>query len=219
MRFAGIVLALGLIVLAHSPLSADPTTAPAPDAPANSAVPATTARALIEAVLADVTVILHNPQLNASQRSEAVRQIAYANIDFQTLSRLTLAQNWRGLSPEKQAEFVQEFQKHLAATYAHTTDNYDNEVLSVAADRKESNGDWTVQTKIVGNQQTDNKPEVIKVDYRLRQKDNQWKVIDVTVDGVSLVANFRSQFQEIMSNGGIEQLLKLLRDKNAQETK
>jgi ABC-type transporter MlaC component len=152
LRFVVMVLALGLVPLTHSPLFADPTTAPTQDAAANSAVPAATARGLIESVLADVLVILHNPQLNASQRSEAVRQVAYANIDFQTLSRLTMAQNWRGLSPEKQAEFVQEFQKHLSATYAHMTDNYNNEVLSVAADRKAQNSDWTVHTKIVGNQ-------------------------------------------------------------------
>jgi phospholipid transport system substrate-binding protein len=183
----------------------------APDAPS------TPPRAFIQSILDNVTTILRNPKLNSSQRSQAVREIAYANIDFETLSRLTLAQNWRALSPDKQAEFVREFRLHLSATYSHTTDNYDNERLTVSADRKEPNADWTVETKIVGNQQANNKPVDVKVDYRLRQKDNQWKVIDVTVDGVSLVANFRSQFQEIISNGGIEQLLKLLREKNAAE--
>jgi phospholipid transport system substrate-binding protein len=179
--------------------------------------PTTPPRAFIQTILDNVTTILRNPQLNASQRSRAVREIAYANIDFETLSRLTLAQNWRALSPDKQTEFVREFRLHLSATYSHTTDDYDNERLTVSADRKEPNADWTVETKIVGTQQANNKPVDVKVDYRLRQKDNQWKVIDVTVDGISLVANFRSQFQEIISNGGIEQLLKLLREKNAAE--
>jgi phospholipid transport system substrate-binding protein len=55
---------------------------------------------------------------------------------------------------------------------------------------------------------------VAKVDYRLRKQDNQWKVIDFTIEDVSLVTNFRSQFQDTMSNGGIDQLLKLLHEKN-----
>ena len=55
----------------------------------------------------------------------------------------------------------------------------------------------------------------ISVDYRLRQTDGTWKIIDVIIEGVSLVSNYRSQFQEIMTNGGIDRLLGLLREKNA----
>ena len=53
------------------------------------------------------------------------------------------------------------------------------------------------------------------MDYRLRQIDGNWKVIDLIIERVSLVSNFRSQFQEVMANGGIEKLLQLLREKNA----
>lgn len=203
---------IALIVLMALGLGDAPATAPAPD-PA-----ATTPRALIQSILADVTTILRNPQFSKIDRTEKVREIAYANIDFETLSRLTLARNWRGLSDADRTEFVALFKKHLSSTYAHTTDNYNNEDLTVIGERQEPDGDATVQTQIAGVQE-DGKPEIIKVDYRLRQKDGQWKVIDVTVDGISLVANFRSQFQEIMANGGIDQLLQLLRDKNAAEAK
>jgi phospholipid transport system substrate-binding protein len=55
----------------------------------------------------------------------------------------------------------------------------------------------------------------VLVDYRLRQRDGQWKIIDVIVERVSLVSNFRSQFQEIVSNGGPDRLITLLKEKNA----
>ena len=56
--------------------------------------------------------------------------------------------------------------------------------------------------------------ENFSINYRLRQLGGEWRIIDIIVEGVSLVSNFRSQFQEIMSSGGAEKLLKLLREKN-----
>jgi len=83
--------------------------------------------------------------------------------------------------------------------------------VQITGDRDEGRGDWTVQTKIIRPQGGAD----ILVDYRLRQIDGNWKVIDLIIERVSLVSNFRSQFQEVMANGGIEKLLQLLREKNA----
>jgi len=77
----------------------------------------------------------------------------------------------------------------------------------------EADGDVTVLTKIIGDKDG-KRQDLAKVDYRLRKR-GEWRVIDVTVEGVSLVANFRSQFQSIMANGGINRLLSLLHEKNA----
>ena len=71
-------------------------------------------------------------------------------------------------------------------------------------------------TKIIGTENGVRK-QVAEVDYRLRQGDNGWKIDDVIIDNVSLVANFRSQFQDVISNGGFDALMKLLRQKNASE--
>jgi phospholipid transport system substrate-binding protein len=59
--------------------------------------------------------------------------------------------------------------------------------------------------------------EDVLVDYRLRQRDGEWKIVDFIIEGVSLVANFRSQFQELMSQGGPDHLLSALRKKTAEE--
>ena len=76
-------------------------------------------------------------------------------------------------------------------------------------ERKEPLGDVTVQSQIVG------KTGEVKADYRLRQRDATWYVIDVTVEGVSIVSSYRTQFQEIIGQGGPSQLLAQLRAKNA----
>src|SRR5258706_6496828 len=115
------------------------------------------------------------------------------------MARRSLGRYYRDLTEAQRAQYPPAFRKHVTNTYRHTTDHYTDEDVNVIADRKEPDGDWIVQTRIIGSK--DNRPgqEIAKVDYRLRSKDGQWKVIDLTIDGVSLVANFRSQFQEIMT--------------------
>jgi len=132
-------------------------------------------------------------------------------MDFETLSRLVLARNWSRFSPAQQQEFMQEFQDHLATIYGRRLDDYRNEKVEIVGDRREPNGDSTVQTKILrGGGSND-----IEVDYRLRESNGQWKVIDFIVEEISMVANFRSQFQDIVASGGPEKLLKLLKEKTA----
>jgi phospholipid transport system substrate-binding protein len=132
-------------------------------------------------------------------------------MDFQILSKLVLARNWSKFSPAQQSEFVEQFKKHLSVTYGKNVDNYSNEKVQILGERKAARGDVIVQTKILRGSRS----EDVLVDYRLRQRDGQWKIIDVVVEGVSLVSNFRSQFQDIVANGGPDRLLTLLKEKNA----
>jgi phospholipid transport system substrate-binding protein len=169
---------------------------------------------VIDTLLRDMLAILRDPALDKPSKRQKVRDIASAQIDFDTLSRLTLGQHWRTLTAEQRTQFVQEFKGHLAATYGHTTDEYTDEDIKPIGDRQETNGDWTVMTRILGTRDGARK-EVAKVDYRLRKGTAGWKIIDVTIDGVSLMANFRAQFQDIMTNGGFDRLIKALREKNA----
>jgi phospholipid transport system substrate-binding protein len=187
-----------------------PPAAPAKDAAAT----APSARGLIETLTHDVLAVLRDGKLSKEERKHKVEQLAYAQMDFVTLSRMALGRYWRDLPKEKREAFIEEFRKHLTATYGHTTDDYTDEDITVSNDRQESDTDWTVQTTITGTQ-NGVKKEVAKVDYRLRHKDNQWKIIDVTIDNVGLAANFRDQFSEIIANEGIDKLLKILHDKNA----
>ena len=84
--------------------------------------------------------------------------------------------------------------------------------MQILGERQAGHGDVVVQTKILRGGHS----EDVVVDYRLRQRDGQWKIIDVVVEGVSLVSNFRSQFQDIVSNGGPDRLLTLLKEKERQ---
>lgn len=166
---------------------------------------------VVDGLANHVLGILRDQSLSTDQKRERIEQIAYQAMDFSTISKLVLARNWTKFSPAQQGEFEAEFKRHLSVTYGRNIESYHNESVQILGDRQESRGDVTVQTKILrGGGAAD-----VVVDYRLRQRDGQWKIIDVIVEGVSMVSNFRSQFQDIVSNGGPDRLLTLLKEKNA----
>lgn len=166
---------------------------------------------VVDGLANQVLPILQDKSLSSDQKRERIEQIAYQAMDFDTLSKLVLARNWPKFSPAQQTEFVEQFKKHLSITYGRNVDNYKNEKVKILSERPEARGDVTVETKILRGGGSDD----VIVDYRLRQRDGEWKIIDVIVEGVSLVSNFRSQFQDIVSNGGPDRLVTLLREKNA----
>jgi phospholipid transport system substrate-binding protein len=175
------------------------------------AISAETPSAVIQQTADTVVAILADQSLTADQKRHKIEDVADQHFDFVTLSRLVLARNWKELSPGQQQAFVAEFKKHLSLTYGKNVETYNNERAEITGERPESQGDVTVKSKIVRPN-----AEPILVDYRLRKgAKGDWKVIDVIIEGVSLVANFRSQFQEVISNQGAVKLIDLLREKNA----
>jgi phospholipid transport system substrate-binding protein len=166
---------------------------------------------VVDGLATQVIAVLKDAALSSAQKRERIEQIAYGAIDFTTLSKLVLARNYAKFSPEQRSQFEAEFKRHLSMTYGRNIDSYQNEKVQITGERPESRGDVTVQSKILRGSASEN----IAVDYRLRQADGQWKIIDVIIEGVSLVSNFRSQFQDIVAQGGPQKLLTLLADKNA----
>ena len=174
---------------------------------------AATPRETIDQTATQVIEILKDKSLDTAARRRRVEDVSNQHFDFDVISRLALARNWATLSPEQQTRFIEEFRQHLSVTYGRNLDSYSNEKVVILGDREEQRGDWSVKTKIARGGGNDD----IMVDYRLRKVANgdEWKIIDVTIESVSLVANVRSQFQEIMASGGADRLLTLLAEKNA----
>jgi phospholipid transport system substrate-binding protein len=169
-----------------------------------------TGRAFIQETADQVLAVLKDESLTKDQKLRRIEDIAYARFDFETMSRLVLARNWSKLTPDQQREFVGEFKRHLSVTYGKNIENYRNETIEITSDREEARGDWTVKTKVIRSGGDD-----ILVDYRLRKASDEWKIIDVVIERVSLIANFRSQFQDIIASRGTNEMLRLLREKNA----
>ena len=168
-------------------------------------------RAVIEVNSQKVLSILNSGESD-DDKIKRLEQLAYGTIDFDTVSRLVLAKYWKQFTPEQRQQFEEEFKRALTVSYGKRIGQFGQEKVVILGERQEPLGDVTVQSHIVGGKV---KTGDIKVDYRLRQKDGTWYVIDVIVEGVSLVSSYRTQFQEIIGQGGPERLLAELRQKNA----
>lgn len=164
----------------------------------------------IRATSARVVEVLGNDSMSFEQKRETLDGYLDTCCDFETISKLVMAKNWKSLKPTQQAEFMSLFRKYLVSTYGDNIRNYAGETVEVLSGRKEARDDYTVMTKILrGSSQAD-----LLVDYRMRKApDGEWKIIDVIAEGISMVSNLRSQFQEVVTQGGTELLLRKLREK------
>jgi phospholipid transport system substrate-binding protein len=176
-----------------------------PDASAQSAP-----RAMIQQTIDAVLVVLNDKAASTEQKRTRIEKIAYERFDFPTVSRLVLARNWQRFSKAQQTEFMEEFKRYLAVNYGNRIERYDQQKVDIVGERQEPRGDVTIQSVVRGGEF-----EGATIDYRLRQREDRWLVIDVIVEGISLVSNFRDQFKEVLARGGPEELLEALRAKNA----
>jgi len=169
------------------------------------------ARAVIAETVEEVLAVLRDKSIPTEDRIRSLEEIVYARFDLYVMSRLVLARNWKRFSDEQKEQYVAEFKQYLTNSYGHRIDRYDHQEVEIIGVREEPRGDVVVQTKIVGGEF-----EGALVDYRLRKQDSDWRVIDVVIEGISMVSNYRDQFKSIVSSGGPELLLEKLKEKNAE---
>lgn len=184
--------------------------APQPSGSAEQPDPAG-ARALIELTVDDVLKILNDAALDTPGRRSKLEELAWERFDFTTMSRAVVAKYWRRFSDDQKAAFVAEFKGFLARTYGDRIERYTTETVDIVGQRITSRGNVLVMTKIVGGEYGG-----AEVEYMLHMRDGVWSVIDVKVEGISLVLNYRDQFKPILANGGPDKLLSALKKKNAE---
>ena len=168
------------------------------------------ARMVVKTTVDQVLEVLAHKEVPAATRRDQIVEIVERQFDFKTMSRLILARNYRRFTPDQRREFNKEFKLHLSRSYGSRIDRYDQQDVAIRGERVEPRGDVTVLTQVVGGQF-----DGVEMHYRLRGKDSVWRVIDVVIEGVSLVSSFRTQFKEVISQGGPEELIRRLREKNA----
>jgi phospholipid transport system substrate-binding protein len=168
------------------------------------------ARAVIAETVEEVLAVLRDKSKPTEDRIRSLEQIVYGRFDLYVMSRLVLARNWKRFSEEQKEQYVEEFKQYLTNSYGNRIERYDQQEVEIVGEREEPRGDVVVKTKILGGEF-----EGALVDYRLRKQDSDWRVIDVVIEGISMVSNYRDQFKSIVSSGGPELLLEKLREKNA----
>jgi len=129
--------------------------------------------------------------------------VVVPHFDFDATARLVLGRHWRDMTPQQRQAFVQEFSTHLVRFYAASLVKYKDETIDYKPLRApEAADDVSVNTEV----QPDNGPP-IPIVYRMHLKDGDWKVYDVSIDGISLVASNRSSFAAEIRQGNVDTLI------------
>ena len=167
--------------------------------------------AVVEANVKKVLDVLRDPKLKGPSskaiKKEKLRVIYKGMFDEVEFSKRTLARNWAKLSPAQQKEFIVLFEQVLEKAYIDKILDYSDEKVDFYKESILSDNQAEIQTKIITSSKE------IPIFYRVTLKDGNWRVYDVVVENVSLVQNYRTQFNDILANKTPEQLLDVLRKK------
>lgn len=165
----------------------------------------------VQANVNKVLEVLRDPKLKAVSakeiEKEKLRLIYDRMFDDVELSKRTLARNWNSLNVAQRKEFVILFRQVLEKAYIDKILAYTDEKIVFERETMVSGTQAEIQTKIVTSSKE------IPISYRVLEKDGAWKVYDVVIENVSLVLNYRTQFNDILSKDKPEQLLEILRKK------
>ena len=153
--------------------------------------------------------ILRSAKLDDPNRRALVidrlRQIVYPLFDFDEMAARSLGANWRRLNAQQRKEFVSIFTALLEKTYADQIDLYDGQKVLYTGESID--GDYAqVDSRII-----DKKGQAFSVAYRLHKVDGKWKIYDVVAENISLVNNYRSQFNRVIAKSSFEELLRIMK--------
>jgi phospholipid transport system substrate-binding protein len=158
-----------------------------------------------------VLKVVQDPELKkesrAAERRAAIRRVASEIFDFEDTSKRALGRYWQERTPEERKEFVELFTDLLEHSYVSKIEQYRGEKISYVGETID--GDVaTVRTRIVTPKGTE-----VPVDYRMARQGDRWRVYDVVIEGVSLVSNYRTQFNKIIQTSSYKDLVEKLRAK------
>lgn len=142
---------------------------------------------------------------------ELINELVIPHFDFYGVSRYVLGAAWKNASPEQQNLFVEQFRTLLVRTYANALRQYsENEIVYHPEQISEGSPLVIVRTEVKGVNGTNSIP----IHYRMHTVDGAWKVIDVSVDGVSLVSTYRGSFASEIRKNGLDRLISRLTERN-----
>ena len=166
-----------------------------------------TAEGVINHIESNRSVLEENPE----KIYEMVDQLIIPRFDFVSMSKWVLGKHWKSASETQRAEFITQFKELLVRTYARALLEYSGQKIKYYPPEQNPNSNLA----IVKTELTSSSSAQLPILYRMHQKNEEWKVVDVAVDGVSLVTTYRGSFATQIKKNGFDSLLSELSKKNA----
>ena len=180
--------------------------------PATADVPTDQIRATVDKAIIVLKDPRFKPPAKNKERRDQLRQVLFARFDFTEMAKRALGANWRRRTPKEQEEFVRLFTELLERAYADTIESYTDEKIVYTSERLDGNY-ADVNSRVVTR-----KGEEFSLNYKTHLIGGEWRVYDVIVENISMVNNFRSQFNRVIANASYEELIRRLKEKQSDVT-
>ena len=169
---------------------------------------------MVRSSVEKVVAVLKDSRLKSpekkKERIDRLKEIINPIFDYDEMARRALGAHWRRRTPAEQEEYLTLFRLFIEKVYADKVDLYEGERIVVG--RETIDGDYAeVESKVINARGEEN-----PVIFRIRRADGKWRVYDAVVENISVVQNYRSQFDRVISKSSYDELRKLLKDKSAQ---
>jgi phospholipid transport system substrate-binding protein len=163
---------------------------------------ADTAMGVTQTMVNHALQIMANKSAPVQQRRRQLREAIENEFDFTEMSKSALGYHWRTISENQRAQFTKLFTAFIEDAYLSKIQDYSGQQVQFQGQSPLGQGYAQINTAII---QTGKSP--ITVNYLLLQKDGTWKIYDVTVDAISIIANYRNQFNRVINEKGFDQLM------------
>ncbi len=155
----------------------------------------------------EVVRILKEPGMKPDARRLAVKKVAEQVFDLNETARRSLGRHWQQLTPQQRQEFVPLFEDLLERTNMSKIDLYGGEQVKYTGEAIDGDN-ATVKASVITKKGTE-----VPVEARLLNRDGKWLIYDVLIENISLVGNYRAQFDQIIRTSSYDDLVRRLRDK------
>ena len=163
----------------------------------------------IQGAIEKVVATLKDPALksNRKERLDQLRQVIYPKFDFAEMAKRSLGSHWQKRNADEQREFVKLFTDLIENAYLDNLEAYDGEKVAITGEKQDKEF-AEVNSKIATK-----KGEEFAINYKLHLAGSAWKIYDVVIENVSLVNNYRSQFNRVIAQSSFEDLFRRMKDK------
>lgn len=166
--------------------------------------------AVVKQTVNQALAVLRDKQTPTAERQQKLRDIVAASFDFTTMSKSALGYYWKQITPAQQQEFTKVFITFIENSYLAKINEFTGGDVKFLSQQNDGSQYSVVKTSVLMPGK-----DPIDLDFRLLNYGSDWKVYDVTVDAISIIANYRNQFNRIMSNQGYDKLIGDLKNKEA----
>jgi len=215
---AAVLIASAFAVTSLTPAAASP--ADTSDGTVTAAAPAIAndPMALVKGGIAQAIAVFQNQSMSLSGRRKALRALAETYFDFPMMARSVLGYHWRTLTPDQRNEFVPIFTGFIEDAYLtklqdYTVNKVQQAIQGARIQYTKESFDGTDYAQVFTLVILKDEKDPIAVNYYLHRSDGPWKVYDLSIEAISIIANFRNQFDRVINNQGYDSLLADLRAK------